>query len=845
MAYQSRIRFTIQDASDNYYTATKNSDNTWTVSTTPTLTYLTINPLGWENTGVTWERNMTYFGVFRSQSQTMQFTADGRAIINSIMFGSGGVNAFAVLKVWLLDAETFSYDLFYKSEIDFSPYNDNKQKQIVSVATLDGKLYELLKSKASSKFNIPFWDYDPDTDTWDYISAGSDFLAHGGIKLFWGGRWVSAATPTTPLIPNTAGATLYPWNRGSVSDGRHWIPVMTQVNMPKNNGTTTYVGNDILEPFLPQSNQPYNYNRNFEGTDDIQAYTLNRCMFKHLLNNAGSVGLPFDVNITVRGTFLGNITYSNVILQDQHIKVVLFEIGEDDLPVMSGGNYQYTTLGGIIVPAGGSPYTPPSSGVFENTITTAINYNKAYCVGIIYDGETSGISGVTCVVAFSELHVTIETAYNSGTSAPVDGAILPESIIVGQRLFNVFSNILDVIDSTETDPYGFPVLQGTGYSAISTFLTNAGLSLEDYYDSIPYLTMLTSENAIRNIKGYPYMNISLSDLFNICFKMYACGLGITSDLGMRIEPLEYWFDKDTEILDLGTTVSGFTIKPFTELMGNRINGGFGQSDTNKNFATDAFNIEQRYEVPLNKTPKDIDLQVTECNAEMYYIEKARAQNNSRDSSPSSSNDLVIFEITNNLVEDVTVYDPSGDALTVDALSLAYYPTAQSTNPATTPYIYGLKYPETAINTGLTPASNKLRLGRFIRTICDGMEGASDFVTYRKQYQQQYNNPSTPATELPGIEKNLNGVRITEVGDVLISSLGDKYFRPYIFSIESKYPVNMYTLINTNPRGYISFTWDGVEYKGFIYKVTQVAGNSMPTQFELIAHPDTTDAQLKA
>lgn len=839
MAYQSRIRFTIQDASDNYYTATKNSDNTWTVATTPTLTYLTINPLGWENTGVTWERNMTYFGVFRSQSQTMQFTADGRAIINSIMFGSGGVNAFAVLKVWLLDSETFSYDLFYKSEIDFSPYNDNKQKQIVSVATLDGKLYELLKSKASSKFNIPFWDYDPDTDTWDYISAGSDFLVHGGIKVFWGAKWQTSASGAAPLTRN---GTLYGWNRGSVSDGRHWIPAMSQVNVTQNNGTTTYIGNDILQPFLPQYNQAYNYNRNFEGVDDIQAYTLNRGIFKHLLPNCPTI----TANFTVTGEFDGDITYNNPITQDQVIIVALFEIGDDDLPVMSGGNYQYTSLYYITVPAGGSPYTPPTPA-FTNTVAVTLNYNKCYCIGILYDGVTSGISGSTNVsqVSFKELYVTVETAYNSGTSSPVDGAILPESIIVGQRLFNVFSNILDVIDSTETDPYGFPVLQGTGYSAISTFLTNAGLSLEDYYDSIPYLTMLTSENAIRNIKGYPYMNISLSDLFNICFKMYACGLGITSDLGMRIEPLEYWFDKDTEILDLGTTVSGFTIKPFTELMGNRINGGFGQSDTNKNFATDAFNIEQRYEVPLNKTPKDIDLQVTECNAEMYYIEKARAQNNSRDSSPSSSNDLVIFEITNNLVEDVTVYDPSGDALTVDALALAYYPTAQSTNPATTPYIYGLKYPETAINTGLTPASNKLRLGRFIRTICDGMEGASDFVTYRKQYQQQYNNPSTPALELPGIEKNLNGVRITEVGDVLINTLGDKYFRPYIFSFQSKYPVNMYSIINSNPRGYISFTWDNVEYKGFIYKVTQVAGNSMPTQFELIAHPDTTDAQLKA
>ena len=844
MAYKSRIRFTIQDESDDYYVATLQTDGTYTVTTTPTLTYLQVNPLNWENTGVTWERNMTYFGIFRSQSQTMQFTADGRAILLSIMFGSGGVNAFARLKVWLYNENTFAYDLFYSSELDFSTITDDKKQFLTSISTLDSKLYELLKSKANTKFAIPFWDYDPDTDTWDYVSAGSEFLLHDGIKLFWGGKWQSSATTGNPLIPNTAFGALYAWNRGSVSDGRHWIPALSQVNITQNNGTTTYVGNDILQPYLPMSNQPYNYNRNFEGGDDIQAYTLNRCMFKHLLNNSASD--PFDVEITVTGTISGNITYNNAIPQDQFVAIVLFEIGEDDLPAMSGGNYQYTLLYSITLPNGGSPYTPPSSGDFSTTTSVSINYNKAYVIGIVYDGVTSGISGNTCVVAFSDLYVEVHTAYNSGTSTPVDGAILNPSVIIGQRLFEAFRNVLDVIDSTETNAYGFPVLQGTGYSILSDVLTDSTADPDDSYDSTPYRLLLTSENAIRKVVGYPYMNVSLSDLFNICFKMYACGLGIFSELGVRVEPLDYWFDSATEILNLGTTVANFSIRPYTEMMGNVVNGGYGESDTNKNFSVDAFNISQTYDLPLNKTPKPIDLQVTECNTEMYYIEKARAQNNSNDSAPSSSNDLVLFQITNTTTGTSTI-KPNGDVDIITAYTLQTYPTAQSTDhtAATDPYLYGLKYPETAINTGLTPASNKLRLGRFIRTMCDGMEGANDYVTYRKQYQQQYNDPSTPATSRPGISKNVGAGLITEVDDVLINTLGEKYFRPYILKIDSKYDVNMYSLINTNPRGYISFTWNGTQYKGFIYRVSYVAGNLFPTTFELLAHPSTTDAQLRA
>jgi len=66
MAFDPRILFTIQNASGDYYTATQNTDNTWTVTTTATKTYLQANPKNWDDVGIVWERNMNYFGVFRS-----------------------------------------------------------------------------------------------------------------------------------------------------------------------------------------------------------------------------------------------------------------------------------------------------------------------------------------------------------------------------------------------------------------------------------------------------------------------------------------------------------------------------------------------------------------------------------------------------------------------------------------------------------------------------------------------------------------------------------------------------------------------------------------------------------
>jgi hypothetical protein len=840
--YNDRFRISLRAKNGNYYSAVQNTNNTWNVTNGVSAAYIKYLPKGWDDTDITWERNLSYYGIFRSMTQKFQFSEDGRAILLSLL-ADKGVNAYCRMTIDIYNESTLLYETFYTSQIDLSGAKDSKKTQLMTVATLDSELYELVKSKAQSEFNIPFWVYS--SGSW-IVNASAIFLQHTGIKLKWETRYISSATPTNVLQPPLG--VIYTWNGGSVSDGRHWIISMNKYNVAQNNGTTTFIGNDILEVVLPAYNQPANYNRNFNGAEDIQAYTKNQCLVKNLIDNTvGSV----DLLVRVFGSFAGDFYYNNSIGQDQLFQIVFFEIDENDEPITIGspGNYQFSPIYAVTLPQGASPHTP-SSPDFDVVVPYTLPFRKALIIGVIYDGVTPGIGANSVTFdGFSSLEAVVFSESNSGTATPVNAPIFPESTVIGFRPHRLFQEIVDNLDSTETDAYGFPIQTGSGYIADSQFLANPSVDPIANYDLIPFQCIETSENALRGVIGFPFLSKSLASFFQQWNKINMLGMGIVGDNTIKIEPLSYFLDKDTMILDLGTNVANFEIMPFTDPMGNMVNGGYQQLQTNKNFAVDAFCQPMKWELPLNKTPKQLDYQVTEVNTDMYYIEKARAQNNSNNSSPSSENGNILIQITSGITALPDITNPAGVVVGVSAYGLQQYPTAQSTNPATAPYLKGLYYPETAYNVGLDPASNVYRNGGFIRSLCDGQDDFGSVISFRKMYQQQYNDPTTPALERAGMSKRINtGTVIDQVKDIPLTTF-TKLFRPYIFQVTSEYPVNMYSVINANPYGYVSFKWKGddftyTEYKGFLLEVTQSAANNKATVFKLLAHPNTTDDSLR-
>jgi hypothetical protein len=406
----------------------------------------------------------------------------------------------------------------------------------------------------------------------------------------------------------------------------------------------------------------------------------------------------------------------------------------------------------------------------------------------------------------------------------------------------LWSKLISAIDSVETDIYGFPVIVG-GFTGSSTYL-NAANDPADNYGLAAQNLMFSSENALRNINGIQYLTTSIAEFFTAEKNIDGLGLGIEGD-DFVIEKLSYFFDAATEILDLEDKVQGFEIEPMSQQMFNNIKCGYKSPSTNNLFGVDEYILPTEYVTPSNKTPKVQDMAINSYIAGQYEQEKMRAQQpETSTASPSAANACVLLVKSDDSTPLRTVYSPSGAAVSVSVFDLLLFPDAQSTDPsaATDPYINGMYYPDTARNIPLMPALNIYRNAPLLLSMLDQMD--DELLTYRKQYQMNYANPLAPL-EQPGINVKVFGAAANATADIPISYLTGKLFRPYLFKIKVAYPQSMYTVINSNPYGYISFLWSGEVYKGFISSVTQMGGNGEPTLMELIAHPDTTDAQLRS
>lgn len=836
----SKFKITLQNLAGDYYYATQDiATGQWTVLTDSTERAIQHLPDNWDKMKLTWGRNQTYHGVFRSQSGTFEFTEDARGIL-LFLYSVRNIQAYCKMSVWYLPEvesspgalDFWTYKLFYESEIDFSTFEDNKQTRKLSVSTLDNRLFQLLKANASKSFNIPFWYYDP-VFGWQ---TDAKFIYHDGLKVLFKTQFTSGA----------AGYHFDGWHGGDhgFHEGQHCIPAMNSYPVVQNNGSTTYIGNTILEPLLPTSNQNFTQNEvNFN--DESRPFTNNNYLLKNLLGT-------IQMNVVVSGQFASDIVRFDAS-NDYTLKFVLFEIDDDNEPNILFGQYQvFATLLTITMPAGSGTYTPfpASGGAFTSSATpVTLNANKIYVLGIIFDGVGFN-AGFGNDVAFNlgNLNVSFESQYNSGTGAPLLAPRFPASTTIAYRAYQVFEKIVNVINSTETDPYGFPVPASHIYTSKSDYMIDSGANREDDFDLKAYNLMFTSENAIKNINGQQYINISLATFFNTMSKICGLGLGIEYDNAIgdyiiRMEKMEYFYDSSTEILALGTDIVDFKITPLDNLRGDNIKTGYAPPATNNNFGVDSFNIPTEYATETINANRDIDLAATSVVVDQSTIELARSQRNtSSQSNPSSGNTCILLDTTDAVAAIEDFPKPDGSIVAVSAYGLQKYPSAQSTAPGSADYIRGLYYPESAINLSITPASNTRRCGPMLRSICHG----TGVIIFRKQYEMLYNNT---AVSLPGIEKNLHAGLITEVADIALADLPPKLFRPEIFTVTSRYPVNMFDLLKECPRGYVSFintNREGIStlYKGFIWEVSQ--NNELSaTVFTLLAHPDTTNAQIAA
>jgi hypothetical protein len=131
------------------------------ISTTPRA--LQYAPDGWQEMKITWERNSTFFGVFRNFTLPIGFLFDGAAIINNAFLNQGiEAKLFFVITKNNLSVDIaakeyfFYYKFLYKGEIDLSTYvrNDIQEGYKVSVNIMEGGAPKWLKSRQNTTYEI-------------------------------------------------------------------------------------------------------------------------------------------------------------------------------------------------------------------------------------------------------------------------------------------------------------------------------------------------------------------------------------------------------------------------------------------------------------------------------------------------------------------------------------------------------------------------------------------------------------------------------------------------------------------------------------------------------------------
>lgn len=896
MAYEEALKMSIQDKSGKYYSAILNSDNTWSVSLSPTLSYLSCLPDGWNDTSVTWERDNSYLGVIRSQTNSnFLFSKDGRAIIQSIR-SAQGIQGYGLLTIYIQNFGTsLTYDIFYQSELDFKTYQDLFAQRKLSIGTLDSGLIRALHAYGDTTYNIPIWFNagTPSAPAWEQYNHNV-WVLDDGIKLLYNATYRSAATPTKPIDyrPNTytRGEGILGFNLGQhgtvPNDGYHTIPSMAQYNITQNNGATTFIGNDILQPLLKQGDQGPGASaivneENFSGVNNSQPYTRenyslkNACVFPPDTFQlfAAVSGTMESITDSVTGLPC-NVTMAGATSHavNSYLSFVLFEIDELDNPTPGGtsplwiaGQYSYIPI--LTIPTGtGSGFTLPSgNGTFSNYTTPTqitINLNKAYVFGIIFDSPTGQSGASSCGFVLDALQFSLFSNYDYGTSGvPIPAPQLNPSVYAAYRLHQLLEMLVPFMATTNSDLYGFPIPITTDFNGSSAYLSNP--SLPPVGDGIPYQTVVTSAYCLHDLEGQSYVSLSFNQLFDFCKKVWGCGVGIIGD-SLTMENLAYYFNNSVKILDLGFDVSDLEIIQETIGVGANLKLGYTKADTNSDFGVDSFCTELFFNTPASSVPQILDFEETSIGTDQYPKEKARAQRVNQPvgtvfdpANPSSDNQPYALYCTpapTTILPSLPLYpftivDPSGVEVGVNAHSVEMYngtlaPAAQSSDPtaASAPYIKGLYYPDTAQNIKLSPCRALQRdTGRLLHSVLDMMD--ADSLSFRATGVMQYNNE---ALALAGMESNLqvgaSAAVITEMKDITIGNLPPQLFKPIIIKVKSKYPINLYQILNTNPYGYVSFKWEneGIgykEYKFFIKKATQVAATGMATEFEGWATPD--------
>jgi hypothetical protein len=347
------------------------------------------------------------------------------------------------------------------------------------------------------------------------------------------------------------------------------------------------------------------------------------------------------------------------------------------------------------------------------------------------------------------------------------------AIVYGESSFNV------TFKNRPKPSYARGLYPSTLLKRIVEQLTNKTCTVKSTWLDSKRDILFLSGDSIRTIPGAS-ITISIDDFFN-AMGFWQAGLGFEGDT-LVIEPLSYFF-RDEVILDLGE-VAGAKITAAEDIICNTMAAGYDKQDYDDVNGKFEFNQGQQWILPVTKVTRKLELMVTPVRADPFGIEFIRI---------------------NKLYQDTT--DDKGDNT---PFMVNIEPSIQMDGSIMYHKLYrplyskciGVPDPVNIFNTELSPKHGILNNGQLIRSLLDFyLDG--QLITLAS------------ADKNTDLDTILNGVEVLENQQIQAGSLGQQLFRPYYFTFTTQVPINLMKIVNTNPYGKVKFTWNGLDWYGYL------------------------------
>ena len=332
--------------------------------------------------------------------------------------------------------------------------------------------------------------------------------------------------------------------------------------------------------------------------------------------------------------------------------------------------------------------------------------------------------------------------------------------------------------------------------------------------------LMTSGDALRNLPK-AQMYISMDDFFETIDSQHGAGLHYKQSTDEFFLYNYVSLFPSIEIANLGE-VGKMNVKPLSSEFYSKLKVGQQDYTYDQVNGKDEFNTEIEMLSPLEGI-KGSKSYLSSVRHDIYGIEQIRL-NLSEKKVTDAESDNDVFEIHANISVILSPI-PAGNQGEGNQYHILYRDLSLT--------ITNMYSPATLYNIYFSPRRALIRRGSWERSLLFGNDtGYIKFINSKKS-----NNLNLYMTTFDGV------TTINEGSDVLISTLGSPIFKPYILQVEVVTALNLVSLLNTSPFGYLTILDKGLTYRGYILDLTRQSDALNKTKIDLLVTADTDITQL--